>query len=286
VAATAPPPARSSTPLRRVLALAAGLLGLVLVAQGALTLLDLLAREDTTTTRPLGSVRSLVVDSDSGTVVVRAVPGAPQVRTELTRGLFGGSADVAVTGGRVQVRTDCPALGSVTCSARHEVRVPPGTRVQVRTGSGEVVLAGAAGTATLRTGSGSIEVESVGGGTLDARTGSGSIAVRGARSDTVRLETGSGEIEAGGLTAPDITARTGSGSVDLEALAPPRTLTARTGSGEVNLLVPDVAYAVTADTGSGDEDIDVAQDPDARRRLTLQTGSGDVSVLPRPSARR
>ncbi len=41
VAATAPPPARPSTPLRRVLALAAGLLGLVLVAQGALTLLDL-----------------------------------------------------------------------------------------------------------------------------------------------------------------------------------------------------------------------------------------------------
>ncbi len=282
MAATAPPPARPSTPLRRVLALAAGLLGLVLVAQGALTLLDLLSREETTTTRPLGSVRSLVVDSDSGTVVVSAVPGAPQVRTELTRGLFGGRADLDVAGGRVQVRTDCPALGSVTCSARHEVRVPPGTRVRVQTGAGEIVLAGAAGTATLRTGSGSVDVESVGGGTLDVETGSGSIAVRGARSDAIRLETGSGEIEAGGLTAPDVTAQTGSGSVDLEAIAPPRALSARTGSGEVDLLLPDVPYAVSAETGSGDEDVTVTQDPDAPRRLVLETGSGDVSVRPRP----
>jgi hypothetical protein len=285
MATAAPPAHRTPRPLRRALAAAAALVGLVLVAQGAFVLLDLLSREERTTERTLSGVRDLVVDSDSGEVVVRAGDGPARLRTELTRGLFGGEAQVSTTGGRVRVSTDCPAFGSVTCSARHELRVPPGTAVRVRTGSGDVTVAGVRGGVTARTGSGTIDLERVDGG-VTARTGSGDVTIRGAGDTTVRAQTGSGTIDATRVRGETIAAQTGSGDVRLQVVAPPSTLTARTGSGDVELTVPDVAYAVDARTGSGDEDIAVDRDDDAAHELDLETGSGDLIVSRGPPPRR
>lgn len=230
--------------VRRPLVILTLALGLLASAYGALILLDLLARSESRSTRPLPGGQRLRLETGSGDIAVVAGPGAPRVELRRVGGLWG-DPEVTIDRGEdglVSVDANCPGPISFVCSAEARLVVPAGTAVIARTGSGSVRVTG----------------------------------IRGG----VDAETGSGDVELRGVGGDRITADTGSGSVRATLVDPPRDLFADTGSGDVDVRLPDVGYAIATDTGSGDERVDVRRDDASARRLRIDTGSGDVSVRP------
>lgn len=278
----APPPYTTPPSLRNAGFILMALFAVVTVAWVALLALDELAKEESRTTRSLGVVTTVRLESDEGEITVR--PGTGRTATIETieqHGLFG-SPDIELRneGGRLIVDSDCPPI-TTSCTVEHVVTVPRGVPVELRTGSGDIEVAGVIGDANLHTGSGEITVDGLRDGDLTARTGSGDIEALGIVAGAVDLRSGSGEID-GDLRATSIESRTGSGDIDLSVTgAAPRSTFAKTGSGEVSLLMPDADYAVDTDTGSGEEDVQVSQDPDAANRIDVETGSGDVEIRQR-----
>lgn len=235
-------------------------LGGLAAAWGALVLLDLLARSERVSSRPLDVRGGLVLETGSGDLEVVAGPGPPRLEIRSVRGLFGGPGTrVERADGRLEVRTNCTGPFELSCSGSLRVLVPPGTRVALGTGSGEITVRGMQDGVAAETGSGDIRLVDVAGSEVSADTGSGEVQGTGVAADTVRTETGSGDVR-------------------MVLARPPRDLFVDTGSGEVDLRLPDVGYRVETDTGSGDEQVGVRQDPGATRSLRVETGSGDIRV--------
>lgn len=280
-----PPPYTTPPPLRTAAFFLIAVLAFLTVAWVALMGLDELAKDETTTTRSLGVVQAIELETDDGEITVR--PGTGREATLEARewsGLLGGpDLDVRNENGRLVVDSDCPGWFSNACGAELVLTVPRGVPVDLQTGSGDIEVADVVGDAQLRTGSGGIEVIGLRDGNLTARTGSGDIDATRIDAGEVELRTGSGEIRVDRLRARTVESRTGSGDIDLSVAdgTPPRSIFAHTGSGEVSLLVPDASYAVHTDIGAGDEDVQVRQDPDAPHRIDVETGSGDVEIRQR-----
>lgn len=135
------------------------------------------------------------------------------------------------------------------------VTAPAGSRLAVRTGSGDVTVEGRAGWTAVRTGSGDVRVDAVDG--------------------EADLSTGSGELDLGPVTGR-ARLRTGSGGIRLAAAGGPTEI--RSGSGDVS--VGEVGADLGVRTGSGE--VTVA---DARSgKLDLTTGSGDIRIGVHPGA--
>ncbi len=280
-----PPPYTTPPSLRNALYVLLALLAFLTAAWVALMGLDELAKDETTATRSLGAVHAVQLETDDGEITVR--PGTGREATLETRewsGLLGGpELEVRNERGRLVVDSNCPGWFSNACGAELVLTVPRGVPVNLRTGSGDIEVAGVVGDAKLQTGSGEIEIAGLRDGDLTARTGSGDIDASRIDAGEVALRTGSGEIHVTGLAAQEVETRTGSGDIELTIAdgTPPRSIFAHTGSGDVGLLVPDASYAVHTDIGAGDEDVQVRQDPDAPHRIDVETGSGDVEVRQR-----
>lgn len=237
------------------------LIGFVVAAYGALTVLDLLARTESRSSRPLPIGDRVDLETGSGDVTVVAAGGSPRLELETVKGLWG-APEVKVSrgaGGRVSVDADCRGPFSHSCSVELRVLIPRSTTLVARTGSGTVDVRGVQGGVDAETGSGDVELSDVGG-------------------ERVRADTGSGTVRASRVDAAEVVAETGSGDVELAAIRAPDATTVDTGSGTVELTVPDVGYAFELDTGSGDEQVDVRRDPGAPRRIGIDTGSGDIRV--------
>ena len=236
-------------------------IGAAAALYGALIVLDLLARSEARSVRPLPVTERVVLETGSGDLAVVAGPGPARVELRTTSGLWGEPRVTIDRGpeGLVTVDADCPGI-SFSCSAEARLVVPAGTAIVARTGSGSVIVRGTRSGVEAETGSGDIELEGVGGTRVAADTGSGEVDVSG--------DPGS------------VRADTGSGDVALALTRPPDDVDVDTGSGEVTLRLPDVGYAIATDTGSGDERVDVRRDDASGRRIRIDTGSGDVSVRP------
>lgn len=248
--------------MRRTFVVVTLLLGLAAAAYGALVVLDLLARSESRSTRPLPVGERVELETGSGDLEVVAGDGPPRIELRTVAGLWG-EPEIRIRrgpGGLVSVEADCPGL-SFFCTAEARLIVPAGTALVARTGSGEITVRGIRGGVDAETGSGDVELEGVGGARVIA-------------------DTGSGNVEASGITAGAVGAETGSGDVSLTLSQPPDDVFVDTGSGEVELRLPDVGYAIETDTGSGDERVDVRRDDGAPRRIRVDTGSGDVTVRP------
>lgn len=179
-------------------------------------------------------------------------------------------------------------------SIDYDITAPKGSALNLRSGSGDVdvdsvgrYLSGHSGSgnvrahglhggAELETGSGDIELQDDGGGAVEAKSGSGSIRIHGF-DGSLRARTGSGDIEAEGRLNGESSVSTGSGSVRLH-------------------LNPDVHFNLEASTGSGDIRVHFPNAPQQsehwRHHLTgpvngggpvleIHTGSGDVEISPR-----
>jgi hypothetical protein len=228
-----------------------------------------------------GPVSKLTVDAGDGgdITVVRELSDMPLVTIDSTvKGSIHAPVLRAVKdGATVRVNGNCPYISFGPCHARIVIRVPAGTAVDVRSGSGDVTADGLTGAVKLETGSGDVNATGLTGDS-DLNTSSGDVNVRALRGTTT-LRTGSGDVNAENLATRDITADTASGDVELDFAAAPRIVDASTASGDVNVSLPEGGtYRVEADPGSGDQHLNVKIDPSATRVVRAQTSSGDVTV--------
>gem|GEM_PF-933143 len=152
----------------------------------------------------------------------------------------------------------------------------PNRPIKLRTGSGNVSVAGFHGVVKVDadTGSGNIQIKGVSGlQSLRANTGSGGIqvsAVTDIQNFTARTGSGSQRlVDASGIGSADLS--TGSGSIKLTRVVADGRIKLRTGSGGVALSGCQ-AGDLSAETGSGNIDL---QDT-TYGSLHTQTGSGKV----------
>ncbi len=206
-----------------------------------------------------------------------------------------GSTHTNYRGERVRIygekKSDAPVL-----YANLRIAVPAGSNLVVRNIVGAVKSGQLAGTLTIDTGSGRVDVAAHE-GRLTVDTGSGDVTVGSARGETsidtgsgdvvVRrlignglVDTGSGDVTVEQVSAGKLSIDTGSGDVIVRDGAASRIL-ADTGSGEVSILGVELEE-LEADTGSGD--VIVRSSLAKATRISADTGSGDVEIHGGPNA--
>lgn len=159
--------------------------------------------------------------------------------------------------------------------AEMDVTMPPGTSVDLHTGSGNVTISQSgnaiAGSIKIQSGSGDLKVSGAQ-GDLSLQTGSGNIDITGASPKTdLILHTGSGDITYSGDLAAKSYAETGSGNVIMNVGATNFQATLDTGSGNIS---NDFGL-----TGS-DKHVQgsTAADNPNLPSLQVKTGSGDIKI--------
>jgi hypothetical protein len=178
------------------------------------------------------------------------------------------------------------------------VRAPSGSSVDVRSGSGDVLVTGSACRLSVRTGSGEVKVDRADGaatvttgtgavrlgpmlGGLQARSGSGDVEVSSIGGNAA-LVTGSGDVWLGAVAA-DVMARTGTGDLTVADAATGK-IDLHTGSGEIRVGVRQGTVAeVDLSSGSGQARSELALSgvrPQAEPKLRVRgrTGSGAALV--------
>ncbi|WP_028064588.1 DUF4097 family beta strand repeat-containing protein [Solirubrobacter soli] len=228
-----------------------------------------------------GPVSRLEVDAAAGgdITVVRELSTMPLVTVDSSvKGSIHAPVLRAVKDGTtVRISGNCPYISFGPCRARIVIRVPAGTAVDVRAGSGDVTADGLSGNVKLETGSGDVNATGLTGDS-ELHTSSGDVNVR-ALAGAADLRTGSGDISGEDLGTGHLAADTASGDVELDFAHAPEVVDASTASGDVDISVPEGGtYRVEADSGSGDQHLNVKSDPAATRILRAQTSSGDVTV--------
>lgn len=192
--------------------------------------------------------------------------------TETTVTIAGRDADqvhVEQSGDQVSVIAPRQRSGFLSgdSSFRVDVVVPSDSTVAVKTGSADIQVEGAAGSAQVKSGSGDVRIDALGGdGVIE--TGSGDIRLDDARAE-VRIKSGSGDVAIGHAAAV-ATVSTGSGDVQIDTST--RAAVVKTGSGDLKVL--DAHGDVTLLTGSGDLLVGSVD----RGRVTMKGASGDLKV--------
>jgi hypothetical protein len=141
--------------------------------------------------------------------------------------------------GVVSVISRCPHIVVGSCSASYEVAVPETATVDVSTTGGNVRLDSFRGSASVRTGSGSVD--------------------------------------ASAFCGFDLSAASGSGDLRIAAACAPQHLQLHSGSGDVLALVPPGRYRVQAG-GARRRVTGITLDASAPYSLDLHSGSGGVSI--------
>lgn len=187
--------------------------------------------------------------------------GGPGDAVEQTR--------VELTGNRLVVHAP-KALPLRSLPLAVTVRAPSGTHVQVRAGSANVTVTGAAGRADVLTGSGEVKLDRADGAAM-VRTGTGAVRL-GPTLSGLQVRTGGGDVEASSLSG-SATLVTGTGDIWLGATA--GEIMARTGTGD--LSVADAATgSLELITGSGEVRVGIR--PGVTAEIDLTSGSGKVST--------
>jgi len=236
---------------------------LLLVASGAWTVTNLLARSTSETRTTYDGVRSLEI-ADAGRVRLTGAPaGSPVTVTErITRDLTGPRRRVTHSGGRLVLDAGCHMVLGTTCVIDYEIAVPPGVRITVDARDGDVEAA------DLRTGQ-----------PLELRSAAGDVAAERVTAPGLRASSSAGDVRLLEIRAPRIEARSAAGDVRAEALSPLTHLGARSSAGDVDVVVPEGVYALTASAGRGDVRAGaIRTDPDSRRSLELRSSAGDVTA--------
>jgi Toastrack DUF4097 len=270
------PPARQGTG-RRGPGVAAAVVGLALITLGAVSLIGLAIQRTERSTRSWSGVEAIEVEVGSGDVEVTAAGrGDVQVEQIERRSWRAPRTEALLGGGVLHLSARCRAWFG-NCEVDYRIQAPASTRVQARSGSGDLLATGLRSAVDLQTGSGNVQVREVV-GPVSAVTSSGNVAVRDSEGD-VRARTSSGDVTGVDLVARSIEARSSSGDVRVAAVrTAPDALTAVTSSGDVRVIVPDETYRVDAHSSSGDVNLSLRQDPDAPRHIEARTSSGDVDV--------
>lgn len=202
-----------------------------------------------------GSVRVTAADTMETLVTVRG-PVADQVV-------------VAQEGGEIRILAPMQRTGFFGGEPQVDIEVslPVESDAFVRTSSADITLDGAYAACVLRSGSGDVKAEILG-GPGQVETGSGDVSLDTASAE-LRIKSGSGDVQIR-FAGAGAAISTGSGDVRIETAHGPTAV--KTGSGD--LLVDDADGDVSLATGSGDLVVGTAR----RGRLTVKGASGDVLV--------
>ena len=215
--------------------------GAIVLTTAALALFGVVLGQEKITTHPVaGTVREIVVKSDSGDVRLIRAGTQVQVRETQHYVLQKPTLEQDLTDGVLTLETDCDSF-FFNCSADLRVTVPAGVRISVEADSGDVHADGIE-TADVRTesDSGDVHLELVG------------------RQERIRAHSDSGDVHVDSDGARAVDAQTDSGDVHVEVRGRPDRLMADADSGDVHVRVPAGQYAVDSETDSGDVEIDRA----------------------------
>jgi hypothetical protein len=236
----------------------------VVLSGGAAAVSFALAETSVQTYAIDGTVREIVVTSESGDV--RLTAGGPRVEIRETQRYVSQRPKLGreLRDGVLRIDSHCDRF-VLRCSADLRVSVPAGVAVSVDADSGdvhadEVDVRGA----HLRSDSGDIDLELLGSQSLVwAHTDSGRVAVSAPDADAIDAQSDSGDIR-------------------VDAAGDVARVVAHTDSGDVSVSVPAGRYAVDAATDSGDVEVEgVSRDDGAPRTIQARTDSGDVAVRAR-----
>jgi hypothetical protein len=158
------------------------------------------------------------------------------------------------SGNRIQIGPQRGDRGWNGISISYEITVPASSRVEARSGSGDLEVGSVAGPVHVSTGSGDIRVGRIR-GEVTARTGSGDVVLEGA--SAANTSTGSGNVVATAIRG------------DLEA---------RSGSGDITVGQDDTG-SVDISTGSGNVELTGATGP-----VHIRASSGNIEVEGTPSS--
>src|SRR5215216_2179430 len=203
---TAPAPYRTPAALRLALFAIAGLLALALVALGAVSLLDLAARNTTEEVDSYTGVRGLDIDGASDVHLTSAPAGSPlEVRARLTEGLRTPARHVRRrSDGTLELSSSCPVLFGGSCDVDYEIAVPAGTVVHVDASAGDVTAEDltSAEPIALQSSAGDITVIDVRAPELRLSSSAGDVDASGVRADRVDADSSAGDIALSLRTAP------------------------------------------------------------------------------------
>ena len=236
---------------------------LLLVASGAWTLVNAVARVTTEERTTYAGVERLVVE-DVGSVRITGAPaGAPvSVTTRITRSLTAPQQHVDHAGGRLAIDSSCPVVLAQECEVDYDIAVPPDVRVTVDSGAGDVEAA-------------DLRMDKP----LELRSSAGDVGAERVTAPELAARSGAGDVRLLEIRAPRIEARSSAGDVRAEALAPLTRLLASSSAGDVDVVVPEGVYALTASAGAGDVRAGaIRTDPESRRSLELRSSAGDVTA--------
>ncbi len=238
---------------------------------------------------------TLIVSCPQGDVIVTGdARNEVSVRARTERGAIRFTS----TGSRATIE---PASGRGCNDGRFEVRVPTGTRVTIRSASGDISVSRVRGDLEARAQSadvrvrdgGRVDVETLSGdvtiervvGDAHVRTISGDIGLTAARGD-VEVESVSGDIELRDVTARQLRSHTTSGDVTFAGtIATDGRYEYETHSGEIRLILPkDVGAQLGVATFSGgiDSDFPLTLQPGqehGNRRLSFTLGQGGARII-------
>jgi hypothetical protein len=222
-----------------------------------------------------------------GAVTIRIGIDVPENPLEIAQKIAA-NPPIERVGDTVRLRPPADARDRRAVTVNYDVRVPANTKILTVSDSGETTIAGLTGVVDVRTQSGAIGLQRIGGGATIS-TGSGDVLVEGTRGSltvttsssaftaralggNLHVRTMSGAVNAGFEGAGDVDIETGSSSIQLRGVR--GAVTAASRSGRITVEgKPDRQWAVS--TGSGSIDVAVASPPVT---LDATTGSGSVRV--------
>ena len=219
-----------------------------------------LQRERIEQTFEAGVAPNLKIDSFSGNVIVRAgergtIRVVATKKASRSRDLTQITVEIHEQDGGLVIKTSRP-LGLDRTTVDLEITTPPGTRLDLNLGAGQVNVRGLTRPVKAHNGAGSVDIADVM-AEIEVGTGAGAIVVRGAVGP-VRLNNGAGAIVYQGTPQGDCRFHAGAGGIVLTLPANPDVaVELSTGVGNIHLECPVdgrvTKREVTGLIGSGDE---------------------------------
>ena len=270
------PPQRSEG--ARALLWFGGILGALMLAAGAYSLVNLLvftnadpATVSASASYDAASVVQLVADGD-----ITVTTGGASVEVERTSRTASIDAKytAALSGDRLVVRHECDWWRPGFCAAGLNVTVPEGTEVVVRATDGSVAATSLTGPLTVRTSDGSTTISDVD-GDVSLESSDGSASVDDVRGD-LDARTSDGWIDVSRVTG-EVTTHTNDGRTTIAGAE--GDVDARAEDGDVTVYGNGEPVALTIATRDGRQTVDAPTDPNAPISVRIRTSDGNASYL-------
>jgi hypothetical protein len=274
------------TPQKALWMIVGGVLATYAVAQGSLSLINLLATHTTTESLDLSgiadadAVERIRIDGFSGVRVTAAEADTP-ISGELavTHDLWSPDQHTHVDGDTLVLESECPLTGTLFCGITYDLTVPTGLAVETTSGYGDITVIAVEAAIDLSSSGGDITVIDAD-GPITLHTSGGDVDVVDSGGD-LDLSSSGGSIRATGSTAERVTSGSSGGEITLGFIETPTLVEASTSGGDLVIRVPadDSLYDVEVHTAGGGSEITVRTDPSSERSIIARTSGGDVAVL-------